>query len=337
MKRFSVLLLLVGTAVQAADDGPVATVRTAPVVEQTLRDTISVLGEVRADPRSEQALNAASGGQVIEVSVRDGQRVVQGAALIRLVTDPAAHLAYAQALDARRFAKEDLARTRELLAGGLATRAQVAAAEKTATDADHALAAQNQLGAETAHIALNAPFAGVVTRVDVHAGDRVAAGARLLTLASSDHRVAVLGVEPADAASLPEHAEVALAPVFGNAPDSMLHVDGVNGLVNPDTRLVDAVVTLGESAALMPGTRVRGLITRRLQRSLAVPRVAVLNDGRDHLFVVRQGKARRIEVVRGIEWHGQIGVSGALAAGDEVVTEGQAVLVDGMAVEDAAP
>lgn len=335
------VVVQLGAAAASGQDGqePRAKVVTAAATDQTLLRTIVAFGEVQPDPEAEQGINAGSAGQVTRLWVRAGQQVAAGAPLIELSTDPNARLLYEQARAQLAFAETNLARVRELFAGQLATRTQVADAEKALADARNALAAQEKLGAGVRQRVIRAPFAGIVSRVDVKSGDRVAASFNLLNLAARQKLVAVLGIEPEDAPLVPANAPVTVEPVSGPGAGVALRMGAVHGMVNPATRLVDAIVALHNGAAthFLPGVRLRAQIVLGEVRALAVPRAALLNDGEDYLFAVRDGRARRVVVQRGVEWQGLVGVESDLKAGDRVVIEGNTALADGMAVAEATP
>lgn len=340
MKILLCLLLTACSIAADAADGPTASVQTAAATMQTLHRRLTVYGEIQPDPAAVQGINAAYAGQVARINVRPGQRVAAGEALLELETDPSARLAFQQAEAQLAYAEGELQRTRELFAGQLATRSQLAAAEQARQQAADALAAQRKLGTNRKSGLIRAPFAGIVSSLAAHPGDRVSAGVNLLNLAAADHLVAVLGVEPSDAPGIPPQAPVELASVFDPSSGAMLSVDSVQGMVNPDTRLVDAIVTLRSdlAASFLPGQRVRAVIRVAEVRSLAVPQAALLNDGDDYLFVIRNGSAHRVTVQRGLEWQGQVAVSAAaLSDGDRVVVAGNAALSDGMPVREQQP
>jgi membrane fusion protein (multidrug efflux system) len=67
-----------------------------------------------------------------------------------------------------------------------------------------------------------------------------------------------------------------------------------------------------------------------------VPRSAVLGDAPDAcVYIVQDGKARRVPVQTGAEADDLIEVSGAVSAGDIVVVSGNYELNDGMAVRES--
>jgi RND family efflux transporter MFP subunit len=238
------------------------------------------------------------------------------------------------------YARSDLRRLQELLTKQLATRDQVASARKTLTDAEARLQAQGKLGTQLAQEVVRAPFAGIVTQLSVAQGQRVQAGTTALLLARRDALVVLLGVEQEDAARMQSGLPVRLSSVFRSDVQIATRLADVHAMVNPKTRLVDALVPIPKASTgnLVIDETMRGVITLRKERVLAVPRSAVLRDSSgDYLFMVRAGQARRVAVSTGLEDDGIVAVQGAVAPGDAVVTVGNYELSDGMAVREAHP
>lgn len=80
------------------------------------------------------------------------------------------------------------------------------------------------------------------------------------------------------------------------------------------------------------------IVVATREGALVVPRRALLHDDEEgpYLFVVRDGKARRVLVRTGFEGDGVLEVEG-IGEEDLVVVEGQDTVVDGAAVELLAP
>lgn len=354
MKRFfppwiataAVVLLLIPPALHVmahADEAPTdaasasVLVQEATVQQRTLDDVLHVYGQVRPDPAHVQVLAALGASLVRTVQVTVGQRVVSGQSLLAVEAAPQARRDYAQAQAQWRDARTALAQTRALYRQQLATRAQLAAAEQAQASAVAALRALQAQGAAGGMHALHAAGAGIVTRIDVAPGTRVQAGQPLLVLAGQDALQVRLGLEPQDVSRVRTGMPVRLQPVFGGAPLEA-SIERVAAAVDPATHLVDAVAGLSgrQADALVAGTWMKGAIRLSAQRTLAVPRSAVLSDAHGtYVFVVVDGHARRVPVQGGIVQDGWMAVRGTLAAGQRVVTAGNYELRTGMAVRTA--
>lgn len=330
--------LSMGTASSAEE--PSALVTTAPLTRHTLVETLIGYGTVAPAAGRVENISTSYGGRVTTLPVSPGQTVKHGDVLIEVETDPAAGLAYRRAATAVEYARSELQRVKELAQQQLATRSQVASAEKSLADAKLQLREQERLGAERSTTTFHAPFNGVVVALATTLGERVSAGKTLLQLARTDMLRAQLGVEPADATRVRPGMSVRLASVFNVRNTVTATVAQVHGMIDPQTQLVDVVVRFENDPAshLLPGTRVRGDITAGQHVGWAVPRQAVLRDARGaYLFQVQEGRARRVDVSTGIESGGLVGVTGSLDAKEPIVVLGNYELKNGMKVRRQTP
>jgi membrane fusion protein, multidrug efflux system len=333
-----VLTLFLGTSPgAAAADTASVLVRTQPLARHELSETISCYGTVDVDPLSTESINVPRAGQVTRLLVSRGEAVKKGAPLLEFETNPRESVNYAQARTGVDLAKGELARVRDLLAQQLATRAQLAAAEKAQSDAEAELAAQEKLGTGLPSQMISAPFDGIVSALLVGQGERISAGATALRLSRQDRLRIVLGLEPEDARRIKRGMPVLLTPVFDRAQAAGA-VSAVSDMIDPRTGLVELFVKLkpGQAVRLIPGTRMEGRVAVASRRGIAVPRQAVLSDdGGAYLFVVRNGRAHRIDVKTGIEANGFVGIAGRFERNDRVVVTGNYELEEGMAVREA--
>lgn len=342
MMRIMIFLTLVlsaavaraGEQEGAAMPATEAQVQIAPVARAALTEAVTAYGEVIADPQASQSLNFPRPGQVIRVSVAEGQAVRAGQALVQFSTDPASAAAFDQAQAAVEFAHGELVRLQSLAAQHLATASQVAAARKGLVDAQAALDAARRLGEGRRMDTVRAPYDGVVENLQVKAGERLPAGAPLLVLARQGALLVRLGVEPGRAYRVKPGMLVHLAPVFGGPPVDA-RVSRVSGQLNPKTRLVDVLVPVAGAPGLLPGAPVTATIAVGKTEGWTVPRSAVLDaGGRAYLFQVAGGHARRVAVSKELETDRRVQVAGPLNPRLPVVVTGNYELKDGMAVRE---
>ena len=318
-----------------AEPMPTPEITTAPLRSQQIASTTTVYGVVQADPAGSVSVAAPKAVIVSRMLVRVGETVSAGQPLVEVANAPGAELGYRQALDARNFARDDLARVQRLYDERLAASDQLSAAKKTLADAEAGLAAQEKQGAGRASQTIGAPQAGVVTTVSAAAGDHVAQDAPLLVLSRGGAATVRLGVEPS-AGPFASGQAVVIRPVFGG---TAIHarIAMVGRATDPTTKTLDAIVPLG-GAVLPIGSPVQGEVTTGVHPGLVAPRAAVVFDETGpHLFTVKDGKAARVFVTVGRDLGDDIEVKGALAAGSPVVVQGAYELQDGMAVKVAGP
>jgi membrane fusion protein (multidrug efflux system) len=275
-------------------------------------------------------------GRVLGIAVTPGEQVHHGDKLITFGASAAASNTYQQAVSALALARTQRTHTAQLRAQQLATRDQLAQADKALSDAQSALDALRREGAGQAQEDLVAPFDGIVATVPVAVGERLQPNTPLLTLTRLDGLVVTVGVEPAERAKVAPGQPVLLRPLIdGAALDG--HVLRIDGVLNGKTRLVDADITTPVGAVLS-GEAFRAAIIVGQFTGWLVPHPAVLTDEQGaYVFQVNGGKAARVAV----QVTGQSGdtdvVAGALDPARKVVTEGNYQLDDGTAVREAAP
>jgi membrane fusion protein (multidrug efflux system) len=337
----TVLMLIMGTEDYAISaDTTSALVQTQPLVQHVIVETISSYGIVSFDPLNTESINFPRAGQVARLLVAQGEVVKKDTPLLQMETSPQESVSYEQARSAVGLAKGELARVQNLLGQQLATRSQVANAQKALQDAEASLAAQEKLGTGVPSEIILAPFDGIVSAVQIAQGDRIQPGAPAMQLSRIDRPRIVLGIEPEDAPKVKRGMPVKLIPVFDSTRSAAGLLSTINGMINPQTGLVDILVSLkpGQSLRLMPGTRIRGLIILNSRRETAVPRQAVLSDAHgSYVFVVRNGRAHRIDVQTNGESDGLIGISGYFEKQDRVVVVGNYELQEGMEVREPSP
>lgn len=326
------LPLAVGAAIDSADSGPSVAVTTVMPNRQNFSEIMSGYGSIEADPRTALALSLPQGVRVAQVLTTPGARVAAGQVLLRLQPDPAGRLAYEQARHELGLAKATLKQTQTLYDQRLATQSQLDSARKTLADAQTNLATQRALGGGGTSNVLKAPAAGVVQSLTVTTGQRVAAGTTLLQLAPTQQRLARIGIEPGDAARIKPAQPVTLTPAFGGAA-LQGQVAQLSNAINPQTRLVDILVTLPTSATLPLGSEVSAQIQSGKISVWAVPRGAVLSDDKGaYLFQDDHGVARRVDVKLVQPDGGTVGVDGPLDRKLPVIVLGVYELSDGMRV-----
>jgi len=320
---------------------PSVLVQTQAPRQGSLPRVLTAYGSVQpsADGGSE-ALSFLRAGQVMRVTAVLGQLVHRGEPLLTVTADPAALAAYRQAVSAMVLAKGERTRMAQMLAQHLATRDQLALADKAAADAQSNLEALNRAGGGNAEQTLTAPFDGVVSALMVAPGARIAAGAPLITIGRSGRFVAAVGVEPGQRSLLAPGQPTQVEPLDGgpSTPGSVL---SVGGMLDPQTRLLPVLVTMAPAEGqagvdLLPGSPVRAIVQVGEMRGWIVPRNAVSTDAKGpYLFQVNGAAAARVDVrLVGTAGDATV-VEGPLDASHPLVTSGNYQLQDGALVRVA--
>lgn len=285
-------------------------------------------------------VNAQMSGEVIEVRAQEGDAVAAGAVLTRL-DDRQLRAQLASAEAAWEVAEAAFSRAEQLRAREIITQAEYDQ-ERTAEAA--ARARLEQLRTQLEYAVIRAPVDGVVTERAVEVGNIVSPQTRLFAVDDVSTMVVRVRVSELDVVHLAAGAEVEVE--LDAFPDTSFggRIRRVFPAADPATRLVPVEVELrGEAVRLArPGFLAR--TTFRLERRdgvVLVPVDALLSQrGSQTLFVVKEGRAQRRTVVTGLTGEDRVEIVEAVAAGEEVVVEGQNGLRDGAAVRvvsSAAP
>lgn len=296
-----------------------------------LPQTVSAYGMVQADASARNTLMAPVAARVGAVYVHLGQEVAAGAPLLQLVPTPPTMSTYAQAVSALKVASDALTRTQQLLDDHLATRQQLADAQKAESDARAALAALRTQGA-AGPTQLRAPFHAIVTALSVSTNALVTEGAALLELAPPRNLVLLAGVAPALASSIRAGNAAQVTPV-GGAQSYPGHVTLRGAIVDPTSGLVPVQIAV-PPGVFLPGQTVEAAITIGSVQGYVVPHAAILVDDNGDTYVVQTQKlvAKTVHVQVLGAHDDQNVIQGPLDASAPVVIAGNHQLQDGMKV-----
>jgi membrane fusion protein (multidrug efflux system) len=321
-----------------AEDPASVAVRTVAPREGVLPDLVTAYGSAAPALDGGMTLSIQQEGRVLAIAVTPGETVRAGQRLLDFSASAAAIASYQQAVSALTAARQQRGHTAQLLGQQLATRDQLAQADKTVADAQATLDALLREGADRASQTLTAPFDGIIATIPVAQGDRVPLGATLMTITRLDGLVVTVGIEPSVRASVHPGEAVHLEPLAGGAAldGQILRVDG---MLNPRTRLVDADVSM-PAGSVISGAAFRADIKVGDLKGWIVPHDAVLSDASGtYLFQVAGSTALRVNVkVAGSAGPDDV-LQGALDPKRPIVVEGNYQLSDKTPVRmsDASP
>ncbi|MBB3227360.1 RND family efflux transporter MFP subunit [Luteibacter sp. Sphag1AF] len=308
---------------------PSALVKTQMPAQGALPETVLAYGVAAASVDASLTMTLPVQGAFGHLDVMVGQRVARGQSLGNFVPSGASVTALLQARSALTLAVTQRDHVASLLASQLATRDQLAQADKAVADAKAALAGLPAVDG-SGDVVLHAPFDGVVTAVGAPVGETLAPGATLVTLARNDRLTVVTGVEPAVMTRIEAQDKATLTPVDGGAVVSASVRRGAGAL---DPRSHQAPVELVPEGAITAGMSYRAQITVGQWKGWLVPRDALLDDATGlHVMQVAEGKAVRVPVTLVGEQGDTSAVSGALDATHPLVVVGAGQLDEGMQV-----
>ncbi|WP_298670764.1 efflux RND transporter periplasmic adaptor subunit [uncultured Sphingomonas sp.] len=342
MRRAIPLLALAlcgcGASAPADEAGRSTTlVSTMRVERHSLPRVIEGYGQATPAANGVTTLSIQQPGQVVAIPAVAGAQVAAGQPVIVFVVAPSARSSFSQAQAAVKAAESQRATTAQLVTQQLATRDQLVQAEKALADARVALAALVKEGAGAATITLRAPFAGVVSTIPVAPGDRTQPGQALATVARAGSLIVTVGVDPSHRSELRVGAPASLARLDGGAAVSG-HVQRVDAMLNPRTRLVDVDIAY-PAGAILSGEATRVKIETSRAEGWLVPHRAVVidSDGKANVFQLVAGKAKAVPVTVEVARPDNDLVGGSLDPRAPLIVDGAYQLADGDAVRVARP
>lgn len=338
------LLLVACSKTEAPPEAlrPVRVLRMAPT---EVAAALQLPGEVRA--RYESQLGFRIGGKVVRREVEVGQAVKTGQVLVRL--DPQDLQLAQQAQDSilaaartdLQVAQADLKRYRELREKNFISQAEMerrdAAFDTARARLEAAQSQLQQLRNQVGYSTLVADTAGVITSVEVEAGQVVAAGQTVLRIARPGEKEIAVAVPEGSMAVLRRAASLEIR--LSALPDRVWRgtLRELSPRADPATRTFAARVSLPEAGAAveigMSATlAVRGSAAPDV---LQVPLAALYTrDNQAHVWTVdEKSGAVTLTVVQTAGVAGnQIVISSGLKPGDLVVTAGAQLLTPGQRV-----
>jgi RND family efflux transporter MFP subunit len=335
------------TAPPVVSLGPENVVRVVPT---KLESGPVISGSLQA--RRLASVRAEVGGSILDVKADQGQTVKEGQLLARVEEGTlreqvsAASSTVRVARNALQVAKADEQRNLTLVQQGVITRRDFERTQLSRTQAEGQLAdaqarlklAQDQLG----RTKVVAPFDGVVSERQVHAGDIVQPGAPLFTVVDP----ATLRLEASVPAAQLSQVKVGTPVDFrvnGYANRAFQgQVERINPAVDPATGQVRIYVSIPNSEqALLSGLYAEGRVASQAKEALAVPLDAL--DTRQEPPTVQRisnGKVEEVAVTVGLrdDVAQTVEVRSGLKAGDVVLLGSARDLTQGTPVKlTAAP
>lgn len=297
--------------------------------EYTVKDTsVQTVFEASgtATPLRQATLSTKLMGTVLQVLVKEGDRIVAGQTLLRIdARDLAARNSQAAAMIAeaeavRQDAVTQAGRIRALYADSAATRAQLDAVETGVLRANAGVRAargsSDELAATSAYAFVRAPFSGIVTKRFVDPGAFAAPGSPLMTVQDGDQLRIVANATPDIASDLRRGQRI--DALVEDVPVSAV-IEGIVPSASGNLYTINAVVS-NAGGKLLAGSAATLLISRGSRRALVVPSAAVIREGDLTGVTIRSRDGDGVRWVRLGQSSGTVTeVDSGLRAGDVVI------------------
>jgi RND family efflux transporter MFP subunit len=362
MKR-TLKLALIGVVVAVAAAGYAAVrgkraehkpASSAPVVEflqndlfvvepGALEQVLPLTGSLA--PLTEATVKAKVAGELVEVTVREGESVRQGQMLAKIdLTEVGAKVAAREADVAAAkaqlvWAEKNRNQQKALLEKSFISQSafdniqsnyDVAVAKLHAAEAD-LVVARKALG----DAVLVAPFAGIVSLRHAQPGERVPLDAKVVSIVDLSRLQLEASVPPAAIGQVRIGQPISFRVEGFGERDFAGRIERINPAATAGSRSISVYATIDNREGLLRGGMfAQGALTlSRIETALAVPASAVREEiGQTYVYAIENGLIRRKKVKVGpADAGGRVQVLEGLAAGDRVVRANLGSLREGAA------
>lgn len=306
---------------------PAATVRAQIIESKTRGATEEVVGTVRAKLRS--VIEAKVSGKIEQLLVVPGQQVKAGD-LLAVVDAREVQARYDQAAALSQQAEADLKRLTALLEQKVLSQSEFDSAQAKAR-----VTVASRAEAETllSYTKVTAPFDGVITRKHADVGDLATPGKPLLDM--EDSRVLRLEADVPEAVvgrlTLGDKLPVRIAALEKELTGV---ISEIAPAADPNSRTFLVKLDLPGTTGLRAGQFGRVAMPVGETSALRVPVSAVVQRGQMELvFIISDGKAQLRLVKTGKRLGNEVELVSGVSAGERVVVENVAGLMDGQPVE----
>lgn len=317
---------------QSAGAAPPRPVVVAPVRVQDLAETALVTGTAEANAYVE--IRPEVTGRVTEILFTEGAPTAAGAPLVRLDAR-AAEARRDQAKAELANAEQQLRRANALREGTAVTAARV---DELQAGVDGARARLREAEVLVDQHTLKMPFDGVVGLRRVSVGAQVTSATIITTADDSSKVNVVFRVPDVWLGNITPGLPVTLIPAVERRENLQGAVVAIDSRVDSASRTIGIKAQVDNPAgSVKPGSLVKVEVPlARKSNALVVPEQALLTTGEQQaVFVVEEGKARRVPVTLGLRQRGVAEVTDGLVVGQQVIAAGADRLRDGAAVAAA--
>ncbi len=310
-------------------------VRVAPVSVESISDVLELTGSVV--PQKTARLASPAEGPVMNLQVREGDRVKMGDVLLSIGRREGIEAHIASCQETVKKEEENLNRTRQLvesqaLPGEELDRARVAY--------ENARAQLVRAMESVQDFSVLAPWDGIVSKVNIRDGDYVVPRAPLVEVYDPANLVVEAAVPERYSAQLRNGLNLTVR--LDAFPDSSFkaRITRIYPFLEERMRTRTIEAEIDAEVSILPGMFARLLLPlNSVDDAVVVPNRAVLvtPDGDRILFVVSSDTAERRKVELGIDQENRVQILSGVSAGEMVVIAGNEKLKPGAQVRIIEP
>lgn len=288
-------------------------------------------GSAALEPRTDAQVVARTSGVALQVLVGEGETVQAGQVLARLDPDRA-RLQLAQAQAQLHKLDGDYRRAQQLAARRLVSAADF---DTIRYNRENARAAADMARLELSYTEVRAPVGGTIAARMIKPGNFVQINTPIFRVVDGGRLEATLNVPEREIERI--HAGMSAELQADALPGRRFggRVDRVAPVVDAGSGTFRVICAFDGDGLLQPGMFGRIAIAyARKATAIAIPRSALLDDGEGNaVFVVAQGKVKRVALRTGTEDGPWVEVVQGLMPGQQVVVAGKAALREGSTVQ----
>jgi len=315
------MALFLALSAPALAQNPVQVI-TAEARRETVRDSIEVLGTLRANETVE--ITATITDTITLLHFDDGQRVAAGDILAEMTSEEE-HAQLEEELSNVAEARKQFERLAPVVKKGAASQAELDQRERELATAQARFKA---IESRLRDRLILAPFAGIVGLRNISTGALVEPGDLITTLDDISVMKLDFTVPTVHLEALKPGATIqATAPAFKDEIFTGT-VKSINSRIDPATRSIIArAIIENPDGNLKPGLLMTVKLLNNSREGIVIPEEALIPTGRTNLVMVVQqsegsAKAQRREVKIGARRFGSVEIIEGLEAGELVVTHG---------------
>ncbi len=303
-------------------------VQASAVLETTMPLEVHAIGSLTA--RSVD-ITPELAGHVKKIHVQDGEFVKAGTVLVQL--DDAVYQSKLQSAKARlTYSENQFKRLSSLVKRGVVTKQAIDQAE---SDLKEKRAEARECQVMVDKMKLLAPFDGVLGQLDITVGEYITTGKVVVTLSDRQHLHVAYALPEQYLSKIKLGQSATVTSVV--YPDKRFtgQVAYIAPTINASDRSVAIYANLDNAEALLaPGMFVNVVQTMgEAEHAIMIPaRSLVPVLGGEQVYKMVAGKALGVKVVVGQRRGDFVQVVSGLAKGDQIITDGQLKVRDGMAV-----
>lgn len=308
-------------------------VRVETINVAVFKRPVDVQGVVESDKNV--LISSEVAGRVMEVMVKEGQKVSQGQTLARINGDITAS-SIQEVENALRLAETTYQKQKRLREQNVGTEMQLLQAENQRDALKKQL---ETLRAQYSKYTITAPVSGTVDMIDINQGENVMPGLPIARVVNNSNLKVTAEVSERYVKAVKVGDSVMLK--FPTLDMTMgAKVSSVGQVINPANRTFSLVVNINSNTEnLKPNLLSMVTIYDYINpKAIAVPSNVVINDGTNNYVFVAEEKggkavARKKIVTVGIISEAMTEIKDGLNPGDRVITENYKTLVDGAEIK----